>query len=185
MLREILDDAKVKLKEIESSYKVEISKLRTGRASVSILDGIMIDYYGTSTPINQMATVSVPEGNLIVIQPWDIKIIATIESALRNSNIGINPMSDGKLIRLPVPPLDEQRRKDIIKTLKKYTEERKTAIRNQRREYRELVKAMQDDKEISEDEENRFYDDLQKIVDQSINTLDVIDKEKEKSILDD
>jgi len=142
MLREILDDAKVKLKEVESNYKVEISKLRTGRASVSILDGIMVDYYGTNTPINQMATVSVPEGNLIVIQPWDIKIISAIESALRNSNIGINPMSDGKLIRLPVPPLDEQRRKDIIKTLKKYTEERKTAIRNQRREYRELVKAI-------------------------------------------
>ena len=119
MLKEILDDAKVKLKEVESSYKTEISKLRTGRASVSILDGIMIDYFGTSTPINQMATVSVPEGNLIVIQPWDIKIIADSESALRNSNIGINPVSDGRLIRLPVPPLDEQRRKEIIKTLKK------------------------------------------------------------------
>lgn len=184
MLKEILDDAKVKLKEIELSYKSEISKLRTGRASVSILDGIMVDYFGTNTPINQMATISVPEGNLIVIQPWDIKIIADIESALRNSNIGINPVSDGRLIRLPVPPLDEQRRKDIIKTLKKYTEERKTAIRNQRREYRELIKAMQDDKEISEDEEKRFYDDLQKIIDQSIVSLDVIDKEKERSILD-
>jgi len=185
MLKEILSEAKTNLKEVEENYKKEISKLRTGRASTSILDEIMVDYYGTSTPINQMATISVPEGNLIVIQPWDMKIIGDIESALRNSNIGINPVSDGKLIRLPVPPLDEQRRKDIIKTLNKYTEERKTAVRNQRREYRELVKTMKDDKEISEDEEKRFYDDLQKIVDNSINTLETINKEKEKSILDD
>jgi ribosome recycling factor len=185
MLKEILSEAKTNLKEVEENYKKEISKLRTGRASTSILDEIMVDYYGTSTPINQMATISVPEGNLIVIQPWDMKIIADIESALRNSNIGINPVSDGKLIRLPVPPLDEQRRKDIIKTLNKYTEERKTAVRNQRREYRELVKAMKDDKEISEDEEKRFYDELQKIVDSSVNTLETINKEKEKSILDD
>lgn len=185
MLKEILEDVKVKLVEIEASYKKEISKLRTGRASASVLDGIMVDYYGVSTPINQIATVSVPEGNLIVIQPWDNKIIADIENALRNSNIGINPVSDGKLIRLPVPPLDEQRRKEIIKTLKKYTEERKTAVRNQRREYRELVKAMKDDKEISEDEEKRFYDDLQKVIDKSIASLEEIDKEKEKSILDD
>jgi len=185
MLKEILEDVKSKLSEIETNYKKQISKLRTGRASVSILDGIMVDYYGVSTPINQIATVSVPEGNLIVIQPWDNKIIADIENALRNSNIGINPVSDGKLIRLPVPPLDEQRRKEIIKTLNKYTEERKTAVRNQRREYRELVKTMKDDKEISEDEEKRFYDDLQKIIDKSITSLDEIDKEKEKSILDD
>ncbi len=184
MLKEMLEEAKANCKEIENNYKKEISKLRTGRASVNILDGIMVDYYGTSTPINQMATVSVPEGNLIVIQPWDIKIIGDIESALRNSNIGINPVSDGKLIRLPVPPLDEQRRKEIIKTLKKYTEERKTAVRNQRREFRDMAKTLKDDKEISEDDEKRFYDDLQKIVDDSIKELDQIDKEKEKSILD-
>ena len=162
MLKETLDEVKSKLKEIEEEFKKEISKFRTGRASAAILDGIKVEYYGTPTPINQLATISVPEANLIVIQPWDNNIIGEVEKAIRNSNIGINPVSDGKLLRLPVPPLDEQRRMDIIKTLKKYTEERKTAIRVIRRDYREIVKSLQEDKEISEDEEMRFYEDLQK-----------------------
>lgn len=185
MLKELLTEVKDKLKEVGNDYKKEISKFRTGRASATILDGVLVEYYGTPTPINQLATVSVPEANLIVIQPWDHKTTPDVEKAIRNANLGINPVSDGKLIRLPVPPLDEQRRLDIIKTLKKYTEERKTAIRNIRREYRDIAKMMQEEKDISEDEEKRFYDDLQKVIDDGINTLDDIQKQKEKSIMED
>ena len=185
MLKDILEEVNSKLNEIESEFKAEISKFRTGRASVSILDNIRVEYYGTPTPINQLATLSVPEANLIVIQPWDSNTIGDIEKAIRNSNIDINPVSDGKLIRLPVPPLDEERRSDIIKTLKKYTEERKTAARLIRREYREIVKLLQEDKEISEDEEKRFNDDLQKQVDENIEKLEKIEAGKEKHILED
>ena len=185
MLKELMDEVKSKLNEIEGEFKIEISKFRTGRASVSILDNIRVEYYGTPTPINQLATLSVPEANLIVIQPWDTNIIGDIEKAIRNSNIDINPVSDGKLIRLPVPPLDEERRSEIIKTLQKYTEERKTSSRLIRREYREMAKLLQEDKEISEDEEMRFYDDLQKLVDENINNLEKIEENKEKHMLED
>lgn len=185
MLKEILEEIKGKLTELEAEFKKEISKFRTGRASVSILDNIKVDYFGTPTPINQLATLSVPEANLIVIQPWDHNTITDIEKAIRNSNIDINPISDGKLIRLPVPPLDEERRAEIIKTLRKYTEERKTAARLLRREYRELVKSLEEEKEISEDDEKRFQEELQKIVNDSMQILEEIEQSKEKHILDD
>lgn len=185
MLNEIMNEAKGKFKEKINSYIKEISKFRTGRASINILDGFTVDYYGTATPINQVATLSVPEPNMIVIQPWDANIIGEVEKVLRSSNLDLNPFSDGKVIKLPVPPLDEQRRMEIIKTLKKYTEERKTQIRNLRREYREMVKKMKDDKDISEDEEKRFYDDFQKLVDEQIKQLEEIEKDKETHILDD
>lgn len=184
MLKDILNETKLELKKVVEDFKKEISKLRTGRASASILDGIMVEYYGTPTPINQIATLSVPEANLIMIHPWDNKIINEIEKSIRNSNIGLNPISDGKAIRLPIPPLDEERRMEIIKILKKYTEERKTSIRNIRREYREIVKHLQEEKEISEDDENKFYDDLQKLINENIEHLDEIEKDKKKYILE-
>jgi ribosome recycling factor len=185
MLKETLEEVKSKLAELEEEFKKEISKFRTGRASVSILDNIRVDYFGTPTPINQLATLSVPEANLIVIQPWDHNIITDIEKSIRNSNIDINPISDGKLIRLPVPPLDEERRTEIIKILKKYTEERKTSARLLRREYRELVKSLEEEKEISEDDAKRFQDELQKTVDDSMQNLEEIERAKEKHILED
>jgi ribosome recycling factor len=125
------------------------------------------------------------DANLIVIQPWDPAMINEIEKVIRSSNLEINPVSDGKVIRLPIPPLDEQRRLDIVKTLKKYTEERKTTVRNIRREYRELAKELKDEGDISEDDEKRFYDDLQKIIDEKIDILDKTAKEKEKHIMED
>lgn len=185
MLKQTLEEVKEKFKEIIEDFINDISKFRTGRASVSILDGINVDYYDTPTPINQLATLSVPEANLIVIQPWDNKMIGEIEKSIRNSNIDINPVSDGKIIRIPIPPLDEQRRLEIIKILKQYTEERKTSIRNIRREFREIAKKKKDDKEISEDDEKRFYDNLQKMVDENISNLEEIEKSKEKHILED
>jgi len=185
MIRELLDDAKKEFNQVKEDFKKEISKFRTGRATATILDGILINYYGTPTPINQMATIGVPEANLIVIQPWDKKYIAEIENVIRNSNLGLNPISDGKSIKLPIPPLDEEKRLEIIKMLKRYTEERKTKIRNIRREYREMAKEMKDNKDISEDEEKRFYEDLQKEVDSAIKELDELEKDKEKHILED
>ncbi|MGD2085312.1 MAG: ribosome recycling factor [Candidatus Aminicenantes bacterium] len=185
MIKELLEEAKEKLNELGDDFKKDIAKFRTGRASVSILDGITVEYYGTPTPINQVATLSVPDANLIVIQPWDHNVIGEIDKAIRNSNIDFNPVSDGKVIKLPVPPLDEQRRLEITKTLKKYLEERKTTARNIRREYREMIKMLKDDKEISEDEERRAYDDLQKIIDDGIENLEDIEKTKEKHIMED
>jgi ribosome recycling factor len=185
MIKEILDQAKGDLKKVEDDFKKQLSKFRTGRASVSILDGILIDYYGVPTPINQLATLGVPEANLIIIQPWDSKIINDVDKAIRAANLNINPVSDGKVIKLPIPPLDQQRRLEIIKTLKKYTEERKTNVRNVRHDYRDMIKSMKDEKEISEDDEKRAYDELQKTVDATSEKIDSIQKEKEKHILED
>jgi ribosome recycling factor len=185
MIKEILDQAKDDLKKVEDDFKKQLSKFRTGRASVSILDGILIDYYGVPTPINQLATLGVPEANLIIIQPWDSKIINDVDKAIRTANLNINPVSDGKVIKLPIPPLDQQRRLEIIKTLKKYTEERKTNVRNVRHDYRDMIKSMKDEKEISEDDEKRAYDELQKMVDATSEKIDSIQKEKEKHILED
>ncbi len=185
MTKEILDQAKGDLKKLEEDFKKQISKFRTGRASVQILDGIHIDYYGVSTPINQLATLGVPEANLIIIQPWDNKIINDIDKAIRAANLNINPVSDGKVIKLPIPPLDQQRRLEIIKTLKKYTEERKAQVRNVRHEYRDMIKSLKDDKDISEDDEKRAYDDLQKVVDATGEHIDQFEHEKAKHILED
>lgn len=185
MTKEILEQAKVDLKKVEEDFKKQISKFRTGRASVTILDGIHVDYYGVPTPINQLATLGVPEANLIIIQPWDNKIINDVDKAIRAANLNLNPVSDGKVIKLPIPPLDQQRRLEIIKTLKKYTEERKAHLRNVRRDYRDMIKSLKDDRDVSEDDEKRAYDDLQKLVDQTQSNIDQIEKEKEKHILED
>jgi ribosome recycling factor len=185
MIKEILDAAKTDFRKVEGEFVKEVSKFRTGRASVSILDGISIDYYGVPTPINQLASLGVPEANLIIIQPWDNKIINDIDKAIRNANIGISPVSDGKVIKLPVPPLDEQRRLEIVKMLKRYMEERKTVIRNIRRDYRDMAKKMKDDKDISEDDEKRFYDEFQKMVDREMEKIEEMVKSKEKHIMED
>ncbi len=185
MIKETLDEAKESLNEVPELFKKEISKFRTGRASVAILDGVSVTYYGTMTPINQVATLSVPDANLIVIQPWETNIINDIVKAIRNFNSNMNPISDGRVIKLPVPPMDEQRRLDIIKTMKKYMEERKTSIRNIRREFRDMFKLMKEDKDITEDEEKRAYDDLQKLVDDCVKEIDEIARIKEKHIMND
>lgn len=185
MIKEILEAAKADFRKVEGEFIKEVSKFRTGRASVSILDGISIDYYGVQTPIHQLASLGVPEANLIIVQPWDNKIINDIDKAIRNANIGISPVSDGKVIKLPVPPLDEQRRLEIVKMLKRYMEERKTVIRNIRRDYRDMAKKMKDDKEISEDDEKRFYDELQKMVDREMEKIEEMVKSKEKHIMED
>ncbi len=185
MIKDLLEELKNECSQIIEGFRKEIAKFRTGRASVAVLDGIQVEYFGVPTPLNQLATLGVPEANLIVVQPWDVKLVPDVEKAIRNANIGINPVSDGKVIKLFVPPLDEQRRLEIIKTLKKYAEERKTSVRNVRRDYRDTGRQMKDDKEISEDEETRFYDEIQKQVDEAIAKIEEIQRTREKHIMED
>lgn len=185
MIKQILEQAKDELKKVEEDYKKQISKFRTGRASVSILDGIHVDYYGVSTPLNQLATLGVPEANLIIVQPWDNKIINDVDKAIRAANLNLNPVSDGKVIKLPIPPLDQQRRLEIIKTLKKYTEERKAQVRQVRHEYRDMIKSLKDDRDISEDDEKRANDELQKLIDNLGAAIDQIEKDKARHIIED
>lgn len=162
----------------------EMASIRTGRASVSIFDNIRVDYYGTPTPLNQLANLHVPEPTLITIQPWDVSQIASIEKAIRGSDLGLNPANDGKLIRVPIPALTEERRKDIVKRLHHIAEEHRVALRNVRRDANEHVKKLLKDKAISEDEERRALDEVQKMTDANIAKIDQMAKTKEKEIME-
>jgi ribosome recycling factor len=162
----------------------ELAKLRTGRASVAILDGITVDYYGTETLLNQMANLSVPEPRLITVQPWDISQIGAIEKALMASDLGLTPANDGKLIRLPIPQLTEERRKEIAKLAKKYGEECKVSVRNARRDANDEFKKLEKDKVITEDEHKKSHDDVQKVTDQEVKRVDELVAKKEKEIME-
>jgi ribosome recycling factor len=158
--------------------------VRTGRASVSLLDNVRADYYGTPTPLNQLATLHVPEPTLITVQPWDVSQIAVIEKAIRAADLGLNPGNDGKLIRVPIPALTEERRKDLVKKLHHIAEDHRVALRNIRRDANENVKKLLKDKLISEDEDRRAHDEIQKLTDGYIQKLDQAAKVKEKEILE-
>lgn len=162
----------------------EIAKLRTGRASLSMLEGIRVDYYGTPTPINQLATMSIPESRLITIQPWDAGALSDIEKAVMNSDMGLTPTNDGKLIRISIPQLTEERRKEIVKTAKKNAEEGKVAIRNNRRDANESIKKLEKDKTISQDDLKKSQTKIQEITDKYIDRVDDILKHKEKEIME-
>ena len=162
----------------------ELKRVRTGRASLNILDGIRVDYYGTQTPLNQMASLSVPESRLIVIQPWDATVIKDIEKALLASDLGLTPSSDGKLIRLAIPPLTEERRKELVKVIGKMCEDYKVAVRNIRRDSNEFLKMAKKEGDISEDDLFKGQDKVQEITDEFVKRIDEIFKEKEKEILE-
>jgi ribosome recycling factor len=162
----------------------ELKRVRTGRASLTILDGIRVDYYGTPTQLNQMATLAVPESRLITIQPWDVTVIKQIEKALLKSDLGLTPSSDGKIVRIAIPPLTEERRKDLGKVVNKMGEEYKVAVRNIRRDANELLKMAKKEGEISEDDAFKGQDKVQAITNDYIGKIDDIVKEKEKEILE-
>lgn len=162
----------------------ELASLRTGRASLSLLDGIKVDYYGSMTPINQVATLAVPESRLITIQPWDPQAIEAIEKAVLSSGLGLMPSNDGKIIRLPIPPLTEERRKDLVKLAKKMSEDSRVAVRNIRRDVNEEVKKIEKEKKISEDESRKAHEDIQKATDLYIKKIDEILKKKEEEIME-
>ncbi len=184
MLDDIYQDMRERMGKTIAALKNELKRVRTGRASLSLLDGIRVDYYGTLTPLNQMATLSVPESRLITIQPWDVSVIKEIEKALLKSDLGLTPSSDGKIIRIAIPPLTEERRKELVKVVHKMCEEHKIALRNIRRDSNELIKGFKKEGDISEDESFKGQDQVQEITDDHINQVDTVYKEKEKEILE-
>jgi len=172
------------MKKALDALKNELKKIRTGRASLSILDDIRVDYYGTPTLLNQMASLSTPESRLIVIQPWDASVIKDVEKAILKSDLGLTPSNDGKLIRITIPQLTEERRKQLVKVIYKKSEEHKVSVRNVRRDANDLLKSLKKDGEISEDEAFKAQDQVQKITDEYIKLIDDVCKEKEKEILE-
>jgi ribosome recycling factor len=184
MIESLYDETKESMAKSVNALKNELKRVRTGRASLSILDGIKVDYYGTLTPLNQMATLAVPESRLITIQPWDVSVIKDIEKAILKSDLGLTPSSDGKIIRISIPPLTEERRKELAKVVHKISEDYKVSIRNIRRDSNELLKSMKKDGEISEDDAFKSQDEVQKITDAQIKLIDECFEEKEKEILE-
>jgi len=182
--KEIEAHAKGRMEKVLSDLQHEMAGVRTGRASVSLLDNVRADYYGTPTPLNQLATLHVPEPTLITVQPWDVSQIGTIEKAVRAADLGLNPSNDGKLIRVPIPPLTEERRKDLVKKLHHIAEDHRVAMRNIRRDANEHIKKLLKDKAISEDDDRRAHEEIQKLTDGSIQKLDQAAKTKEKEILE-
>jgi ribosome recycling factor len=183
-VKDIESSLKARMEKAVSDLQHDMASIRTGRASLGILDHIRVDYYGTPTPLNQLANLHVPEPSLITITPWDMTQIGPIEKSIRASDLGLNPANDGKMIRLPIPPLTEERRKDLVKRLHHVAEDHRVAIRNIRRDGNEAVKKLLKDKKISEDEEKRAYEEIQKMTDVHMQKLDASAKNKEKEIME-
>ncbi|MFH1077166.1 MAG: ribosome recycling factor [Pseudomonadota bacterium] len=184
MIEKIYDESKKKMDKVVETLKHDLTRLRTGRASLSLLDGIRADYYGTPTPLNQLATLAVPESRLITVQPWDTTSIGSIEKAILKSELGLTPMNDGKIIRITIPPLTEERRKELVKIVRKTVEAHKVSIRNIRRDENEELKLMKKDGNIAEDESFKGQEKIQKITDDYIETIDSIGTDKEKEVLE-
>jgi len=183
-VKDVEANQKTRMEKALGDLQHEMASIRTGRASLGILDHIRVDYYGTPTPLNQVANLHVPEPSLITIQPWDVSQIPPIEKAIRTSDLGLNPSNDGKIIRLPVPPLTEERRKELVKKLHATAEHHRVSVRNIRRDGNEAVKKLLKDKKITEDEEKRAHDEIQKLTDTYMGKIDQAAKAKEKDILE-
>lgn len=184
MVEEVLDDLKIEMQKVLDFMKKEFQRVRTGRASISLLDGIRVNYYGTLTPLHQVATLSVPESRLIVIQPWDSTMVEEIEKAIQKSELALNPMNDGKMIRIPIPPLTEERRKELVRLVKKMAEERRVDLRNKRRDSIEILRELKKEKEIGEDALFRYQEEVQKITDGFVAKVDEQSAAKEKEVLE-
>jgi len=184
MVKEELKELEQKMKVSVEHFRKDLSKLRTGRANIGIFEDIKVDYYGTMTPVNQVATLAVPDPTLISIQPWDTSLLETIDKAVRAADLGLNPINDGKILKIPIPPLDEERRQEIAKHIRKLMENEKTALRIMRREAKEMIELLEKEKEISEDDKFWGYDKLQEITDRNINKIEEISATKEKEILE-
>jgi ribosome recycling factor len=180
---DILKDLHDRIGKTLDQLRQDLTAVRTGRASLHLLDGVRVDYYGTSTPLNQVATLSVPEARLIMVKPWEKNLIPVIEKAIRDANLGVNPMSDRDLVRVPIPALTEERRKEIVKQVKHKGEDHKIAIRNKRREAKEMLEEAQKDGELSEDESKKFQEKIQKETDDGVKKVDEIVAAKEKEVL--
>ncbi len=180
----LVKDTSARMERSIEAFRKELGKVRTGRASFSLLDGVKVDYYGTPTPLQQVGTLSVPESRLITVTPWDTKMIGPIEKAIQGSGLGLNPSSDGKTVRIPIPPLTEERRKELAKVVRKMGEDARVAVRNVRREAIEKLKDREKKKEISEDIVKRGQERIQKETDAHVKKIDEILKSKEQEILE-
>jgi len=184
MVKDILKELEKKMKVSTEHFRRELSKLRTGRANINIFEDIKVAYYGTLTPINQVATLGVPDPTLIVIQPWDPSVLEALEKAVRGSEYGFNPINDGKVLKVPIPPLDEDRRREIAKRIGKLMEEEKTALRNMRREAKEFIEELEKEKEIAEDDKFQGLEKLQSLLDEHVKKIEEFAATKEKEILE-
>lgn len=184
MSEKIFSEIKDKMDQAVSVLQKEFATIRSGRASMSMLDGIKVESYGTLMPVNQLATVTIPEAKLIVIQPWDKSVLKNIEKAILKSDMGITPSSDGNIIRIPIPALNEERRKELVKVVHKKAEDCKVEVRNIRRTGNEQIKGEEKSKKISEDDSKRFLEKVQELTDKHIETIDAITKKKETEIME-
>ena len=182
-LKEVYVQLKTRMEKAVEDFRREMAAVRTGRASVHMLDSVQVEYYGTVMPLNQIAQVHAPEAQLITVQPFDPSSLAGIEKAIRSSDLGLNPMNDGKIIRVPVPALTEERRRDMVKHLHKILEDHRTAVRNVRRDGNDGIKKALKDKKITEDEERRALEEIQKLTDDEIKKMEELSKGKEKEVM--
>ncbi len=183
-LKDTFNQLKARMDKAVEDFRTEMAAVRTGRASVHMLDTVQLEYYGTMMPLNQVAQVHAPEPQLITVQPFDPSTLGAIEKAIRAADLGLNPMNDGKIIRVPVPALTEERRRDMVKHLHKILEEHRTAVRNVRREGNEMIKKSVKDRKITEDEERRALDEIQKLTDEDIRKMEQMSAAKEKEVLE-
>lgn len=184
IMKQVFNETQKNMSKTIDFFKSQLSKVRTGRASSSLVESVRADYYGQQTELSQMATISVPDARTIVIQPWDRNTLSTIEKAIQAADLGFNPQNDGTIIRISVPPLTEERRKDMVKLCKKYAEEARVSIRNIRRDAIDALKKLEKSKEISEDDQKRGNEEIQKKTDGSIKDIDKLVADKEKELLD-
>jgi ribosome recycling factor len=180
----IFNKTNERMKKSIEALRHELSKMRTGRATVSLLDDVKVDYYGTQTPLNQMASLTVPDPRTIVVQPWDASAVPLIEKAIQKSDLGLNPANDGKLLRVPIPQLNEERRMELVKVSKKFGEDCKVSVRNARRDANEELKAAKKSSDITEDEERKAHDRVQKLTDDFIKQIEDALSHKEKDIME-
>ncbi len=181
---EVFKDCEQRMQKAIQSLEKDFSKLRTGRASTSLVEDVVVDYYNTPTPLNQLASISIPDSRTIAIQPWDKSSFSNVEKAIQKSDLGLNPNNDGKMIRINIPPLTEERRKELVKVARKYTEDAKIAVRNIRREANEALKKMKNNKEISEDDMRSGHDKIQEMTDRYVAKADQALSAKEKEIME-
>ena len=184
MVKEVLKELEKRMKVSLEHFRKDLSKLRTGRANISLFEDIKVEYYGTLAPLNQVATLGIPEPTLISVQPWDPSLLETIDKAIRSADLGLNPINDGKILKIPIPPLDEERRREMARRIKKMLEEEKTALRNMRRESKEEIEKLEKDKKITEDDKFNGLEQLQKIMDEYTKKTEEVATAKEKEILE-
>ncbi len=182
-LKELSADLKRRMDQSVADFQANLASTRTGRASAHMLDQVKVDYYGTSTPITQLAQVSTPEAQLILVAPWDPTILKEVEKAIQAADLGFNPLSDGKIIRVPVPPMTEERRREVCKHLNRVLEEHRTAVRNVRRDGNEALKKLAKEKKISEDDEKRAMEEVQKMTDDEIRRMEDLSRKKEAEVM--